>query len=250
MIVILILLPLLLAGLCRYVHRRRTGMVLCILSGLLLLTSASGLIPSMLLTGLQHFYISDPVYHWTQNNAIIVLGGGTATLPDSTGAEPEIFAQGRIVKTVEVYLNCKKSGNRCTVIVSGGDPQQHGITEARAYSLSLEKTGVAAGDIVLEDKSRNTWQNAQFTAAVLKQNQLNGLAVLVTSGYHLQRSLMYFHHFGVHASPVRADFVAPKFNLSGTSYNLLLTDVALHEFLGIGRYHFYNLLGWNAPPVG
>jgi hypothetical protein len=33
------------------------------------------------------------------------------------------------------------------------------------------------------------------------------------------------------------------------SGNLALCDLALHEYLGIARYHEYNAMGWNAPPL-
>jgi hypothetical protein len=29
------------------------------------------------------------------------------------------------------------------------------------------------------------------------------------------------------------------------AYNFALTDFALHEWIGIARYHVYNALGWN-----
>jgi hypothetical protein len=32
-----------------------------------------------------------------------------------------------------------------------------------------------------------------------------------------------------------------------SSYNLVLTDLILHEYWGIAQFYFYNLMGWNKP---
>ena len=41
----------------------------------------------------------------------------------------------------------------------------------------------------------------------------------------------------------------PKHNWSMSAYNVLMTDVALRELIGMWRYELYNEFGWNAPPV-
>ncbi|MCP4318121.1 MAG: hypothetical protein GY789_19400 [Hyphomicrobiales bacterium] len=33
------------------------------------------------------------------------------------------------------------------------------------------------------------------------------------------------------------------------AYNVLLTDVALLEYVGLLQYDTYNMMGWNPPPV-
>jgi len=246
MILIFVVVILLLAALLRYFKKPVVAVALTAMSILLLLGSAGGLIPAVLLSALQQPYLAEPAHHWQPQNVIILLTGGTEKLPDSMPPETAFFAYGRTEKTVGLYLDCKQFSQHCTVLISGGDPQQHGVSEAQTYHLTLQQSGVAAQDILLEDKSLNTWQNAQFTAALLKQKNLQGTLVLVTSGLHMQRSLLFFSHFGVDPIPARADYLAPKFLWSASAYNLMLTDVALHEVLGTWRYHLFNLIGWNA----
>jgi len=41
----------------------------------------------------------------------------------------------------------------------------------------------------------------------------------------------------------------PPYALWPSAQNLVLTDVALHEYLGVLRYHVYNAMGWNAPAM-
>jgi uncharacterized SAM-binding protein YcdF (DUF218 family) len=69
--------------------------------------------------------------------------------------------------------------------------------------------------------------------------------VLVTSGLHLRRSILYFSHFGVHALPARADYVRAAMSPLPVTYNFLLMDLALHEYAGLVRYRVYEMLGWN-----
>jgi uncharacterized SAM-binding protein YcdF (DUF218 family) len=148
------------------------------------------------------------------------------------------------VKTLELYLQCKRNGKACTVIVSGGDPAKLGVSEAKVYGAVLTKVGLDPGDLVIEGRSLNTWQNAQFCAAWLNDHPQDQV-VLVTSGLHLRRSILYFSHFGVHALPARADYVRAAMSPLPVTYNFLLMDLALHEYAGLVRYRVYEMLGWN-----
>src|SRR5437867_9709697 len=109
----------------------------------------------------------------------------------------------------------------CTVIVSGGDPHGLGVSEANVYGAVLVKIGVDPADLVIEGRSLNTWQNAQFCAAWLNGHPQDQV-VLVTSGFHLRRSILYFAHFGIHALPARADYVDAPMHLLPQAYNFLV----------------------------
>jgi uncharacterized SAM-binding protein YcdF (DUF218 family) len=94
----------------------------------------------------------------------------------------------------------------------------------------------------------NTWQNAQFTAEILGGQQPDRV-VLVTSGLHVRRSVLYFSHFGVHPLGVRADYGRARVSLLPQAANIMMADIAIHEYLGVLRYHVYNWLGWNVQAV-
>jgi uncharacterized SAM-binding protein YcdF (DUF218 family) len=151
---------------------------------------------------------------------------------------------GRIVKTLVLYLQCKRNGKVCIVIVSGGDPHKLGVSEAKVYGAVLVKAGVDPADLVMEGRSLNTWQNAQFCAAWLNDHPQDQV-ILVTSGLHLRRSILYFAHFGVHAVPEPGDYVGAALAPLPLSFNFVLMDLALHEYAGLVRYHVYEMLGWN-----
>lgn len=68
---------------------------------------------------------------------------------------------------------------------------------------------------------------------------------LVTSGIHLRRGVLYFGHFGLRGQPVRADYVSALPSLIPQSYNFLVMDLAVHEYIGYLRYFVYEWMGWN-----
>jgi uncharacterized SAM-binding protein YcdF (DUF218 family) len=186
--------------------------------------------------------------NWGEKNIIILLGAGVDKIPESTRWEPHAFSYGRITKSMELYNACKKQSTNCAILISGGDPKNKGETEAAVYGSVLNQLGLPSTDLILEDKSKNTWQNAQFSTDIV--NKLGAdTVVLVTSGLHMERSLLYFSHFGSAPIPIRADYLSPFIRFIPNFYNLALADLALSEQIGIARYYLYNFMGWNKAPI-
>lgn len=223
-------------------HWRWTGRVILLLALVLLFGMGCGPIPSYFLRNLQLGYSDVVAVRDAPRSAIILLGNGTERGPDSVEVAP--LAYGRLMKTLELYEACRQKGGSCTIVVTGGDPQHHGASEAAVYSARLRLLGVDSADLLVEGRSLNTWQNAQYTAALLQAHPVDQL-YLVTSGIHLRRSVLYFGHFGLHGQPVRADYVSAMPSLVPQSYNLLVTDLCIHEYVGYWRYFVYEWMGWN-----
>ncbi len=206
---------------------------------------ACGPVPYFLLGYLQ---INDRLtdVDWQPRNTLILLGGGVTKRPDSETVQNLTFTFARLTETARLYNICKKDKlNKCRVIASGGDPAKLGKSEAEVMQNELVGLGVSPEDITLEDRSLNTYHNAKFTAAILK-DQDNDLIILVTSGLHMERSKLYFQQFDVNPIPAPADYLVAPMSLIPIAYNLALTDFAIHEFVGMLRLRIYNQLGWNA----
>jgi uncharacterized SAM-binding protein YcdF (DUF218 family) len=225
-------------------RHRRSARAVFLLGAILFFAVGCGLVPAVALEDLQTGYAAEPVQPWKPRTAIVVLGAGTERVADSRAVEVLALAYGRVVKALELYLQCRHEGKACRVIVSGGDARGYGASEAKVYGAVLVRIGVDPTDLVLEGRSLNTWQNAQFSAAWLNDHPQDEV-FLVTSGLHLRRSILYFSHFGIRALPVRADYAAAVVSPLPQAYNFLLTDLALHEYTGLLRYRVYELLGWN-----
>lgn len=241
-----ILILLLVAAAALFRRRRMVAGLLGGIGAIVFFSVGCGWLPTRLLTPLQSAYAVSSEPHWEARNAIVLLGMATELVPGSNEVEVNSFAYGRIARTAALYQACKRSQAECRVIVSGGDARGYGKPEAAVYANYLAQLGVAEADLLLEDRSMNTWQNAQFTSALLQARRPAFDRVwLVSSTVHLARSTLYFSHFNVNAVPVRADYLSAPVTLVPAGYNFALMDVALHEYLGIWRKRVYDSLGWN-----
>jgi uncharacterized SAM-binding protein YcdF (DUF218 family) len=82
-----------------------------------------------------------------------------------------------------------------TIVVSGGQGADEPTSEAQAMYDYLTANGVDGEQILLEDTSRNTWQNLTYTLALLKEQdegEKAGQVLVVSSGFHLSRVRMLF----------------------------------------------------------
>ena len=170
---------------------------------------------------------------------IVLMGGGTDR--DGAGLVPKADSMQRIAATAALYRQCREAGASCKVIVSGGDPQHHGQAEADNYAPYVLAQGVEPGDLVRENKSLNTYQNARNVAAILGPAHDNRL-IVVTSAYHMRRSLRAFEAFGYapesYVSDVRRNraTVFPRFRSFENS------ELAAHELVGLARFEVYRWL--------
>jgi uncharacterized SAM-binding protein YcdF (DUF218 family) len=115
-------------------------------------------------------------------DAIIVLGcalrGGAPSpaLARRVGCAVALLRQGRAP---------------CLVLAGGGD----GPTEATAMRDIARREGIADAAILLEQRSRNTYENAVETARLLHERGFRRI-ILVTDRYHLPRARMLFRAAG------------------------------------------------------
>jgi uncharacterized SAM-binding protein YcdF (DUF218 family) len=242
-----LVLLLLLAFVARWRGRRWLARGLGVLALLLFLAMGCGLLPQLLLSRLESPYAQQPALHWAPSNAIVLLTGDAVQV--SQGAvEPSLGAYSRIARAAMLYNDCKHAGAGCKLLVSGGDPSHLGTSLADSYGAVLRRLGVPGEDLVLESRSTTTWQNAQFSRRLL--SALGAQRIwLVSSAFHLRRSLLYFAYFGISVTPVRADYLKADFSGWPSWSNLSLSELVLHEYMGIARYHVYNAMGWNGPQM-
>lgn len=225
---------------------RRLGQALCLLAAGLFLAVGCGLVPAWLLQDLQAAYDVKPAHAWGQRNAIVVLGGGMEKVAATGGVEPGLNSYARLVEAATLQRECSQTGGQCKILISGGDAGRTGTSEAMVYRQALLALGMAREDVLIEPYSTSTWQHARFASDVLQHFCADHVA-LVSSGVHLRRSQLYFAHFGVQATQVRADYLCAVKSLLPRAHNFVVADAALHEYLNIARYHVRVALGETAP---
>ena len=233
---------------------RRRGQALCALSAAWFLAVGCGVVPAWLLQDLQGAHGMQPAHAWGQRNAIVVLASGMERIAGTARAEPGLAAHARLVEAAALQRVCRATGAQCKILLIGGDSARTGTAEAAVHRRALLALGLNGDEVLIEPYSTSTWQHARFAGDVLQHFCADHVA-LVSSGVHLRRSQLYFSHFGVRATQVRADYLCAHRSLLPRPHNFVLADAALHEYLGIARYHLRVALGElpvarGGPPVG
>lgn len=130
------------------------------------------------------------------------------------------------------------------IIVSSGSASllQNEPGEADFLYTELLKAGVPAKDILIENKSRNTFENATFSKRIIDSLHLKGPYVLISSAFHLPRALRVFNKAGLNVVPYPCAFGATYRKYSWEDYAwpslgvLLGWDGLIKEWVGVAVY--------------
>jgi uncharacterized SAM-binding protein YcdF (DUF218 family) len=85
-----------------------------------------------------------------------------------------------------------KNGWAPLLIFSGAAQDKSGPSNASVMRSQAEASGVPAKDILIEENSNTTAQNASETKNIFTENQINRV-ILVTSAYHQRRASLEFN---------------------------------------------------------
>lgn len=170
----------------------------------------------------------------------IVLGGMTSY--DRVNKEGHFnMSSDRFIQVALLY----KKGHIKQILVSGG---QNGIfleddfREADFIAKNLIDLGIPASDIIIENKSRNTIENAAYSKQLIDQNGgLKTKAVLITSAFHIPRARETFEQAGVKVRPYPCAFsILPSATIFSPA-SLLPSSGTLDGWGGIVRELFGRL---------
>ena len=157
---------------------------------------------------------------------IIVLGAKVE------GTAPAVSLQSRINAAYD-YL----TANPDTIaILSGGQGEDEGISEAQCMFNNLTAMGIDADRLWLEDKSTSTWENLKFSLAVIesKTGSKPEKIGILSSEYHLYRAGLFAEDCGFEAVGIPAH--TEQFTIR---INYFLREVAgvWHYYVLGGQYH-------------
>jgi uncharacterized SAM-binding protein YcdF (DUF218 family) len=177
----------------------------------------------------------------TNVDGIVVLGGavdqlitarfGQASLNDGAERMTETVALARRYPTARVVF----TGGTALTNASANSPR-----EADVARLLFENLGVEESRVVLESESRNTWENAVNTKALVNP-QPNEVWLLVTSAQHMPRSIGIFRKVAWNVIPYPTDYrVIPGKRQPNMGFpeKLQIIDSAAKEWIGLVSYYF------------
>ena len=123
-----------------------------------------------------------------------------------------VWPDGRLSDTLryrcESALEAYRQGLAINIIVSGAQGSDEPCAEAEAMRLWFVDKGVPEDCIFLEDASRDTWQNLENSREIMRRQGWTS-AIVVTSDYHLERSLWIARDLGVCASGIATQSPKP-----------------------------------------
>ncbi len=143
-----------------------------------------------------------------------------------------------------------KQGRVRQILISGGSGKLFGPDlypdEGQVAARFLRACGVDSAQIRLETRSRNTHENARFTAEMLKNSGIKGRYLLVTTAFHMRRATACFRKAGLPVTPYPVDFRAGPAGWSAvhfwpTTDALDRFDRLVREWVG---YLTYRVMGY------
>jgi uncharacterized SAM-binding protein YcdF (DUF218 family) len=170
-----------------------------------------------------------------------IMLGGTIRYYNSDVKRP-VFGNGvdRFMQVQELY-HYNKIKN---IILSSGSGSLvfDKIKEADLLKAQAERTGIDSTRLLAESNSRNTYENAQETAQLIKEKNLKPPFLLITSAFHMRRSLLCFKKAGVEVIPFSVDqhsgavMFTPDKTFLPSLDALLDWNVLIHEWAGMTMY--------------
>lgn len=152
-----------------------------------------------------------------QAQAIVVLGGGYYQHQEM-GHEP-VAGQASLPR-LRYALHLAEQ-TRLPVLASGTEAPSMANSAMQEYRQPV---------LWLESRSRDTRENARFSARKLAERKVNSI-VLVTSAFHMQRAARCFRSQGLQVLPAPTDFALPA-------------DPDLHFWVPTATIFAINQLGW------
>ena len=144
---------------------------------------------------------------------------------------PPLLAH-RIDKAIAFYNKQKKKRKPPKLVLSGGQGPGELCPEAVAMSIYAIRKGVPEKDLLLESKSKSTYENLKFSKEIMDKdsNRSQYRCIYATSNYHLLRAGIYARRVGLNINGIGSK-TAPYY----------LPNALLREYIAYIRIN----LKWN-----
>lgn len=136
----------------------------------------------------------------------IVLGGFASEDYNGNGyfnGTSDRFIQG---------IKLKAEGKVSHILISGGNSKlvPSAFRESDWVASQLKDFNIPDSNILVEDQSRNSFENAVFSKKLLDSAHLNPPYILVTSAFHMRRAEYIYKKMGVDVISFPCNYIAGK----------------------------------------
>lgn len=195
-------------------------------------------IPDALLRPLENRYRVPAAQAVERHVGIIVLGGAVGH-PDSFVAHGQV-PLGDAAERMTVPVGLARRHANLELVFSGGEGRllTTGVTESELARAFYQHQGMDMAKVRLEGGSRTTRENAQQVARLLG-DRCKEPWLLVTSAWHMPRSIAEFEAVGCKVTPYPVDFrtgASTSWAQYSLAHSLVRWQTALHEWLGLLVY--------------
>ena len=179
-------------------------------------------------------------------DAVVCLGGGM--YPQK--AERLSFTASESCDRYLTAFDLIETGVVDHLVIGGSDYQIQGKPSSEGMLIQQwrKRWNLTKGEIHLLSGSLSTRDEAERVGKLMRKKDWEQVA-LVTSAWHMDRSLAVFKRYGVNAVPVGCDFIGTtsatklkrRWRVFPQSGRLQTVHIYLHEIVG---YYYYKLRGW------
>lgn len=139
-------------------------------------------------------YSDDDIYLKDTKYDIAIVLGGMGRIDERQNRFDFGYSGDRLFQTLELYY--KKRVNKLVITGGSGSVSKPHHREAIYIKKYLNGISIPDSSIIIENNSKNTYENAIFTKHILDSMQFKGSILLVTSSFHMRRSIAIFEKAG------------------------------------------------------
>ena len=201
--------------------------------------------------GVVHWWEPDPIAtkDLEKEYDFIILLGGYSDFQTAMGkSEFQLGLKGgnRLITALNLY----NKGIGKKIILTGGSGKLLGdkYGEAEYVAPFLKTLGLPDSAFIVENKSRNTWENAIFSKQIVDSLKKDAKCLLVTSALHMPRSKACYDKAGLPTTIYPTDYYRQKHDnlvklfLEPSSSKLFAWEALIHEWIGVITY---KIKGYN-----
>jgi uncharacterized SAM-binding protein YcdF (DUF218 family) len=192
--------------------------------------------------------LSRPLEVWYQRPFKVQQDAQAIVVPGS-GVEPARSHSPVALLDSSSYARCRYAAwlyhhwKKVPIVVSGGTTESRQQSVATVMARMLEAEGIPAADIIQETRSLNTYENALYTAELLRSRGIMQVVLIMEADNMLRGELVFRkQHLNIVPAPFRQRSLGfARATLLPSWASVRRNETTLHETLAL---FWYKVRGW------